>query len=60
MEVSPLLWTVLTAALQAARATDGRYDPTLLRHMLRIGYDRTFTEVRGGAQEAAPPAGRRA
>jgi thiamine biosynthesis lipoprotein len=56
VEVSPLLWTVLTAALQAARATDGRYDPTLLRHMLRIGYDRTFTEIRGGIQGATQPA----
>ena len=56
VEVSPLLWTVLTAALQAARATDGRYDPTLLRHMLRIGYDRTFTEIRGGALEPSPSA----
>lgn len=44
--VSPLLWSVLTTALQAARATDGRYDPTLLRQMLWIGYDRSFSEMR--------------
>lgn len=51
--VSPLLWTVLTTALQAARATDGRYDPTLLRQMLWIGYDRTFTELRGALPRPA-------
>lgn len=48
VEVSPLLWTVLVSALQAARASDGRYDPTLLRQMISIGYDRTFAEVRDG------------
>lgn len=57
VEVSPLLWMVLTIALQAARATDGRYDPTLLRQMLDIGYDRTFAEIRNGAQEPSPSAG---
>jgi len=55
--VSSLLWDVLTAALQAALATDGRYDPTLLRQMLAIGYDRTFEEIRGGVPAAPRPAG---
>ena len=58
VEVSPLLWDVLTAALEAARATDGRYDPTLLRQMLWIGYDRTFTDIdragRGGRRPPVP------
>ena len=54
--VSPLLWDVLTIALRAARATDGRYDPTLLRQMLAIGYDRTFEEIRGGVPAAPRPA----
>ena len=53
--VSPLLWDVLTTALQAARASDGRYDPTLLRQMLAIGYDRTFAEIRDGVPVAARP-----
>lgn len=57
VEVSPLLWNVLTTALQAAHATDGRYDPTLLRQMLWIGYDRTFSEIRGGSEAMARPAG---
>ena len=55
--VSSLLWDVLTTALQAARATEGRYDPTLLRQMLAIGYDRTFEEIRGGVPATPRPAG---
>ncbi len=46
--VSALFWDVLTTALAAARATDGLYDPTLGRQMLRIGYDRTFAAIAGG------------
>ena len=52
--VSPLLWDVLATALHAARATDGRYDPTLLRQMLAIGYDRTFEEIRHGIPAPTP------
>lgn len=55
--VSPLLWDVLATALQAARATTGRYDPTLLRQMLAIGYDRTFEEIHGGVPAAKRPGG---
>ncbi len=40
--VSPLLWTVLGAAIDAADDSGGIYDPTLLRTMEQIGYDRTF------------------
>lgn len=40
--VSPLLFDVLTAALRAARATAGLYDPTLLRTLEGLGYDRSF------------------
>ena len=43
--VSPLLWTVLMSALEAADDSGGIYDPTLLRTLERIGYDRTFEEV---------------
>jgi FAD:protein FMN transferase len=43
--VSELLYTVLKTALEAARATQGVYDPTLLRQMVRIGYDRTFDDL---------------
>lgn len=40
--VSELLYKVLDAALSAARATQGVYDPTLQRQMISIGYDRSF------------------
>jgi thiamine biosynthesis lipoprotein len=40
--VSPLLLSVLTAALDAAEATQGIYDPTLLRQLITLGYDRSF------------------
>ena len=40
--VSPLLWTLLSLALEAAEASGGVFDPTLLRTMERLGYDRSF------------------
>lgn len=43
--VSPLLGAVLAAALQAAEATDGIYDPTLLPQLRAVGYDRSFELV---------------
>ena len=43
--VSPLFWTVLMSAMEAADDSGGIYDPTLLRTLERIGYDRTFDEV---------------
>ena len=43
--VSPLLWTVLVSAIEAARDSGGIYDPTLLRVMERIGYDRSFETI---------------
>ena len=51
--VSPLLWTVLLSALQAADDSGGIYDPTLLRTLERIGYDRSFEAIQDlGAAEA--------
>ena len=51
--VSPLLWTVLLSALQAAEDSGGIYDPTLLRTLERIGYDRSFETIhdRDGAAD---------
>ncbi len=43
--VSELLLGALTTALAAARATAGLYDPTLLRALERLGYDRSFEHV---------------
>src|SRR5262249_39677184 len=40
--VSPLLYDVVETALEAARATDGLFDPTLLRQLVVAGYDRSF------------------
>lgn len=45
--VSPLLLRVLTAALNAAEATGGIYDPTLLRQLVTLGYDRSFDTLPG-------------
>jgi thiamine biosynthesis lipoprotein len=39
---SPLFYKVLASALNAAQATQGIYDPTLLDQMVKIGYDRSF------------------
>jgi thiamine biosynthesis lipoprotein len=43
--VSPLLYAVLVTALEAAQATAGLYDPTLLRHLVAVGYDRSFAAL---------------
>jgi len=43
--VSDLLYVVLETALVAAQTTQGVYDPTLLRQMVQVGYDRTFDEI---------------
>jgi FAD:protein FMN transferase len=43
--VSDLLYSVLETALVAAQTTQGVYDPTLLRQMVQVGYDRTFDEL---------------
>jgi FAD:protein FMN transferase len=43
--VSPLLYEVIATALKAAQATEGLYDPTLLRHLVALGYDRSFATL---------------
>lgn len=40
--VSALLFDAVAIALAAARATDGLFDPTLLRQLVSLGYDRSF------------------
>ena len=39
---SELLFTVVATALDAARATGGLFDPSLLEDIVRVGYDRSF------------------
>ncbi len=43
--VSDLMFRVLATARQAAQATDGLFDPTLLASLESIGYDRDFSAV---------------
>ena len=45
VNVSPLLFHVLQAAWNAARETEGLFDPTLLTQLIHIGYDRTFDDI---------------
>jgi thiamine biosynthesis lipoprotein len=45
VSVSPLLFTVVRTALAAAYATGGLYDPTLLKQIIWLGYDRTFDDI---------------
>lgn len=54
--VSPLLWTVLARALEAARQTRGLFDPTLLNQLRAAGYDRSFEQLAGGNRSATAPA----
>lgn len=42
---SPLLLAAVRAALAAARATDGAYDPGLGAQIAALGYDRTFAAM---------------
>jgi thiamine biosynthesis lipoprotein len=55
--VSPMLWTVLRAALDAAHESDGIYDPTMLHNLERAGYDRSFDAIEpiGPEKLSAPP-----
>ena len=52
MAVSPETLGLVGRALEGARVTGGRFDPTVLGDLLRAGYDRTFEEL-GHAGAAA-------
>jgi thiamine biosynthesis lipoprotein len=54
--VSDLLLDVLQAAVRAARATAGLYDPTLLHALERLGYDRSFDRLGAALPAASGPA----
>ena len=45
VSVGPILLDAAEAALEAARATGGLFDPTLGRELVRVGYDRSFEEM---------------
>jgi thiamine biosynthesis lipoprotein len=55
--VSPVLWTVLLAALDSAHESGGIYDPTVLHCLEHAGYDRSFEaiEATGGTETDSPP-----
>jgi len=58
--VGELLFRVVRAALDGAAATDGAFDPTLLRQQVRIGYDRSFDRLPSAMAlptESAAPGG---
>lgn len=52
--VSGPLYTVIRAALRGAAASDGLFDPTLLRQLEDMGYDRTFADVPAREADATP------
>ncbi len=45
VRLSPVLGSVIRAALQAARTSDGLVTPTLLTALEAIGYDRDFAQI---------------
>lgn len=53
--VSPDTFHVVRAAVDAAAATHGRFDPTVYDTMHAIGYDRTFEEIEPNTHPLAPP-----
>lgn len=46
VRVSPETFAVVVLAIDSWRATDGRFDPTLLDALVATGYDRDFDAVR--------------
>lgn len=60
VDVDRLLVAAVEVALTAARATDGLVDPLLGRHLVELGYDRTFRmlvdDARQDVVDTPPPA----
>ena len=56
VQVSSEFMTVTRAAISAAQATDGLFDPTLGARMMALGYDRTFIDLPADAVAARLPA----
>jgi thiamine biosynthesis lipoprotein len=59
--VSPMLWTVLLSAFDAANESGGIYDPAVLHGLVHAGYDRSFEAIepvgRTEAEGDSPPVG---
>lgn len=54
--VSPLLWTALNRAVEAARQTLGLFDPTVLDLLRAAGYDRSFELLDSSSDTLGPSA----
>ena len=55
--VGPILLAAVEAAVEAARATGGLFDPTLGHELVRLGYDRSFEEIGDVPAACARPRG---
>ena len=61
VRVSPETVILVADAIEAWRVTDGRFDPTVIDALERLGYDRTFIDVADGCHASgdhvacAPP-----
>ncbi len=53
VNVSPVLFDVIKAAKQAARLTEGLYNPLVLSALVASGYDRSFELIEQGAPAAS-------
>ena len=57
VKVGPILLTAVEASLEGARATGGLFDPTLRHELIRLGYDRSFEQLRDAPAAAGRPRG---
>jgi thiamine biosynthesis lipoprotein len=57
VRVGPVLLHAVEAALEAAHATGGLFDPTLRHELVRIGYDRSFEDIGQTDGRVARPRG---
>jgi thiamine biosynthesis lipoprotein ApbE len=55
VRLSPLTIGLVERALEGARVTGGRYDPTVLGDLLRAGYDRSFERLSDGSGHGTSP-----
>jgi thiamine biosynthesis lipoprotein len=55
VRVGPVLLEAVSAALRAARLTDGDVDPTVGEALIALGYDRTFSEVAANGMVRSGP-----
>jgi thiamine biosynthesis lipoprotein len=54
LSLSPLLWDVLSVALEMAEQTGGLFDPTLLCALESAGYRRSFEQMTASTDDTTP------